>query len=163
MSTNAPTRHNPAALDFLKGISLGENTPTLRKRKSLGKVASSTLLFIFFVFPPTSPLTDTYSVQAVRGLPTKKSRYESEKAGGRGSREGEKDERKRDREIESGENIIEEEDDIILILNVDAQNRANDTILFVGSSSTKKIKMYVLLPISFPSSRSVLYSISSLT
>ena len=71
--------------------------------------------------------------------------------------------RKRDREIESGENIVEEEDDIILILNVDAQNRANDTILFVGSSSTKKIKMYVLLPISFPFSRSVLYSISSLT
>jgi hypothetical protein len=34
------------------------------------------------------------------------------------------------------------------IIQIDARNRMNDTILFVGSSSTKKIKMYSIL--SFP-------------
>eukprot|EP00026_Physarum_polycephalum_P002162 Phypoly_transcript_02167.p1 GENE.Phypoly_transcript_02167~~Phypoly_transcript_02167.p1 ORF type:complete len:547 (+),score=68.53 Phypoly_transcript_02167:123-1763(+) len=65
-------KHNPAALDFLKGISLGENTPTLRKRKSLGK----------------SKLSEVYPNR-----------------------------------------------------NQDAQNKMSDAILFVGSSSTKKIKI----------------------
>lgn len=32
-----PIKNNPAALDFLKGISLGENTPVLRKRRTSGK------------------------------------------------------------------------------------------------------------------------------
>ena len=95
MSTNAPTRHNPAALDFLKGISLGENTPTLRKRKSLGKVASSTFFFFFLYF--LQPLLLLIHIQSKLSevYPQKNQGTESKKAGGRGSREGEKDEKTR--------------------------------------------------------------------